>query len=314
MMGAQFYWMVLKLALAAFCGDTPASNFIGGFKESVGGAYKGCRECMATKPVMASIFVHEQCPLRDEISHTQLCRQLEGLSGKEFVEASKQTGINFLSPPSILQSYQMLATGCNACPFRRCYSSRNHLVPKLCTGKKYFSLSELNLKVEHFHYNYHERNDKPSPIQREAILGRKKFGQNACQMWLFSILLSILIASNVPVGNQNWACFSILLKILAISMCRRIQTWMIPILKCLIKDHHEQFVNLYPGCMTPKYHFLVHLPDIICRFGPPHSYWCMRFEAKNRFFKGVIHGNFKNIPLTLASEHLCHRVPSALFS
>ena len=125
--------------------------------------------------------------------------------------------------------------------------------------------------------------------------------------------LSILIASNVPVGNQNWACFSILLKILAISMCRRIQTWMIPILKCLIKDHHEQFVNLYPGCMTPKYHFLVHLPDI-CRFGPPRSYWCMRFEAKNRFFKGVIHGNFKNIPLTLASEHqlwLCHQLYSA---
>ena len=27
-----------RAALVAFCGDTPASNFIGGFKESVGGA------------------------------------------------------------------------------------------------------------------------------------------------------------------------------------------------------------------------------------------------------------------------------------
>ena len=55
-------------------------------------------------------------------------------------------------------------------------------------------------------------------------------------------------------------------------------------------------------------------PDIIFRFGPPRSYWCMRFEAKNCFFKDVIHGNFKNIPYTLAFEHqlwLCHQLYSA---
>ena len=133
-------------------------------------------------------------------------------------------------------------------------------------------------------------------------------------MCLFSILRPIFIASTVPIGDQNWVCFSILLKVLAISMCRRIQTRMITILKRLIKDHHELFLVLYPGRIVPKFHFLVHLPDIICRFGSPRSYWCMRFEAKNRFFKGVTHGNFKNIPYTLASEHqlwFCHQLYSA---
>ena len=71
-----------RAALVAFCGDTPASNFIGGFKESVGGAYRGCRECLATKFEMGSVFVHEECPLRDEISHAQMCTELDGLSGK----------------------------------------------------------------------------------------------------------------------------------------------------------------------------------------------------------------------------------------
>lgn len=41
-----------RAALVAFCGDTPASNLISGFKERVGGAYRGCRECMAPKEEM----------------------------------------------------------------------------------------------------------------------------------------------------------------------------------------------------------------------------------------------------------------------
>ena len=133
-------------------------------------------------------------------------------------------------------------------------------------------------------------------------------------MWLLAILLPVLIASTIPVSDPNWICFGTLLKILAICMCRKIDHRMIPILTELIKDHHEQFLVLYPGRMVPKYHFLVHFPDIIFRFGPPRSYWCMRFEAKNRFFKDVIHGNFKNIPYTLAFEHqlwLCHQLYSA---
>lgn len=35
-------------ALLAFTGDTPALHSVGGFKESVGAAFRLCRECMAT--------------------------------------------------------------------------------------------------------------------------------------------------------------------------------------------------------------------------------------------------------------------------
>ena len=96
--------------------------------------------------------------------------------------------------------------------------------------KKYFTLSELNSQIEHFHYNYHEIKDKPSPIQKEAIQGTKKIGQYACQMWLLAILLPVLIASTIPVSDPNWICFGTLLKILAICMCRKIDHRMIPIL------------------------------------------------------------------------------------
>lgn len=42
-----------------------------------------------------------------------------------------------------------------------------------------------------------------------------------------------------------------------------------------------------------------------CRCGPLSNLWCMRFEAKHRYFKQVakVIGNFKNIAKTLAYRH-----------
>ena len=245
--------MNFRAVLVAFCGDTPASNYIDGFKEGVGGAYRGCRECIATKPEMETMLLHEECPLRDEMSHTQQCRSLENLTGKEFAEASKISGVNFLSPLHDVPHFQV--TKCF--PQDAMHVLLEGVVPHVFTlflryalDKKYFTLSELNSQIEPFHYNYHEIKDKPSPIQKEAIQGTKIIGQYACQMWLFAILLPVLIASTIPVSDPNWICFGTLLKILAICMCRKIYHRMIPIVTELIKDHHEQFLVLYPGRMV----------------------------------------------------------------
>ena len=45
--------IVVRGAVVAFCGDTPASCFIGGFKEGVGFSLRKCRRCMATVEDMA---------------------------------------------------------------------------------------------------------------------------------------------------------------------------------------------------------------------------------------------------------------------
>ena len=39
----------LKGGLLLWTGDTLASNYLGGFKEGVGGAHRFCRQCMATR-------------------------------------------------------------------------------------------------------------------------------------------------------------------------------------------------------------------------------------------------------------------------
>ncbi len=45
---------------------------------------------------------------------------------------------------------------------------------------------------------------------------------------------------------------------------------------------------------------------LICfRFGPLSRSWCMRYEAKHRYFKRMSHvvNNFKNIPKSLSIHH-----------
>jgi hypothetical protein len=55
-------------------------------------------------------------------------------------------------------------------------------------------------------------------------------------------------------------------------------------------------------------HYLVHLPDQMLQYGPLRHHRCMRFEAKNGFFKGKIWRQFVNIPLSLAKYHQVYMV------
>lgn len=68
------------------------------------------------------------------------------------------------------------------------------------------------------------------------------------------------------------------------------------ILTDLIFEHPLQFKVMYIQQITPKQHYLVHMPMLTVMYGPPIRLWCTRFEAKYRFFKRVARlGNFKNI-------------------
>ena len=56
---------------------------------------------------------------------------------------------------------------------------------------------------------------------------------------------------------------------------------------------------------------------VVCRFGPMVRTWCMRYEAKHRYFKRLagFMGNFTNVSYTLAERHqakMCYTSNSGL--
>ena len=64
-------------ALLALSADTPASNLLGGFKESVGGAKCKCRHCMADFEQMQTIFTYERFDFIHEEIHSYHLQQLQ---------------------------------------------------------------------------------------------------------------------------------------------------------------------------------------------------------------------------------------------
>lgn len=78
------------------------------------------------------------------------------------------------------------------------------------------------------------------------------------------------------------------------------------VLKSLIRDHHQLFLQLFPDRnLTPKQHFLTHYPRSLRFLGPLNQYTSMRFEGKHKTFKKFanLSCNFQNIAKTLAVKY-----------
>ena len=69
--------MRLRDALFAVIADTPAGQLLGGYKESVGGAKRKCRHCMADFDDIQSKFRETDFELRDKDMHDYHLQQME---------------------------------------------------------------------------------------------------------------------------------------------------------------------------------------------------------------------------------------------
>ena len=223
--------------------------------------------------------------------------------------------------------------------------------------KKLYTLGRLNERIACFSYASYEASDKPTIITANALKGESTLKQScklmynlkviatyfflidtAAQMWILSINLPLMIGDLIPTDDEMWECFLLLLDILQLCTTRVASRDQAGYLEALISMHHQRFISCYPlATMTPKMHYMVHFPQQITRLirlrciiisiiiikychhrtGPLINTWCMRMEAKNKYFKETAHrSNFKNVCLTVAKRHqrlLCSYLLSSQF-
>ena len=137
----------------------------------------------------------------------------------------------------------------------------------------------------------------------------------------------------MPEEDDNWQCFLMLWSICGICTAFEVTEEDSIQLAWIIEMHHELYTKVYgKEKITPKMHFMVHLPAQMrrfkhipslniniytqqtYRFGPLRFTWCTRFEGKNSQTKSYLHGNFKNVPFSVATRHqewLCSVLLSA---
>ena len=88
----------------------------------------------------------------------------------------------------------------------------------------------------------------------------------ASQSWLLSRYLPLMIGGMVPEDDVYRANYTLLVKIMVYLFSPKINEDDAAILQEMIMIHHQEFVTLYPSCSTtPKVHYLIHMPRLICQ-------------------------------------------------
>lgn len=83
-------------------------------------------------------------------------------------------------------------------------------------------------------------------------------------MWLLARLLPLAIGAKVSGDNEWWANFILLLEIADFLLAPESSEDEASLLSAMISDHHKEFVLLYPSAsVTPKFHYLLHMPRLI---------------------------------------------------
>ena len=131
-------------------------------------------------------------------------------------------------------------------------------------------------------------------------------------------LLPFMIGGLIDDCDEYWHCFLLLWDICSLTSAFSVTKSDARYLAWLVETYLKTFKEQYDVAITPKLHYLVHLPQqmlmygpflfeyssiVNCRFGPLRQHWCMRFESKNAQIKSFLSHSFKNTPLTAAIHH-----------
>ncbi len=301
--GVLIYGMLLYVTA-----DTLAAQYLAGFKEGVGNANRPCRFCNVRKDKLASCVLSSDTEPRDEIEHRDRVTWLAELSKPARLYWSKEYGINGDSCLMTLPGFAI--TKCVLIdPMHVLLEGvfRQELPAMLRTfivTRKYFTLDCLNRKIAQFEYDDSELNDKPQLLEAKHLERGSPMSQSAASMKVLATNLPFMIADDIPEDDMNWQCFLMLLQILLLSFSPVASIDTANTLRCIIALHHKSYVSLYGrDAVTPKMHYMLHLPEQLLRFGPLRHHSCMRFEAKHGFFKMKKWFNFKNLPCSLSFHH-----------
>ncbi|XP_065664658.1 uncharacterized protein LOC136086294 [Hydra vulgaris] len=174
---------------------------------------------------------------------------------------------------------------------------------------KIINLIQLNYKIKTFPYGFHDSRNVPCKIRNHSISANGHLSGKAIENWCLFRNFPITIIDYLSIHCDNlpsfWEVFLLFHQISDILFSFTIKHDQITYLTYLIANFLYMFNIEYPDKMTPKMHYLIHYPRMLCLFGPLRHLWCMRFESKHNYFKRLCHtiSNFKNITFTLSKRH-----------
>ena len=291
-------------------GDTEGQHEWGGYKVGVGFAFHKCRHCQCHYDAMQRSFYDYDFHARSKETHERHCKEIDEAPTEHLKNDLKTTyGINHRSSLCDLHDFDIttqlpqdimhtLLEGVVQ------YELRHILAHYISTGE--FTLAQLNAAITSQCYGYSEVSDKPDALRESVFQAeeRYKLKYNAAQARLFLRLIPFILCSLVSEDDLVYPLITELLAICQIVFSPVISLETINLLRLLIGEHLAHFKERFPEInITPKQHYLIHLPKMIKLLGPLVRHSCFSFESAHNYFKELARKqNFKNLAKSLAER------------
>ncbi|KAJ8017622.1 hypothetical protein HOLleu_44835 [Holothuria leucospilota] len=281
--------------------DNLAAHEVGGFQTHF---HHGriCRMCNVTTAELKNHFSSDGLIMRSEEVYDQQAEMIQenpALSGTYGVKS--KSAFNDLQyfhvasglPPDIAHDL-----------FEGVIPETICKVVKALVDQDYFTLAYLNKRIRHFPYEGSDRTNKPSTMSE--MIHSFKVKQTACQAWCLLRLLPLMVGHLVPQECAEWKVLLCLLNVTEYCTTPVVTAALAKFLGELIEEFLRLYYEVFPNqSMKPKFHYLIHYPDMMLCFGPLVHNWTLRFEGKHNYFKEISRPTKNRINLckTLAERH-----------
>ena len=162
---------IIAGSICVLSADNPASCALGGYKESAS-ANRPCRHCMISSSELSSKLKEKDVILRNPGNHLLQVQEVESQGRGN--EASKQYGINRHSVLDELQ-YFKVASGVLVPDILHdvLEDALQHevklVIRKFIQDDRYFTIDEVNQKIDSFDFGYLESKNRPTPLCLSSI-------------------------------------------------------------------------------------------------------------------------------------------------
>nr|XP_049693403.1 uncharacterized protein LOC126053965 [Helicoverpa armigera] len=282
----------LYFRLGLILGDNLGIHSIAGFNETFSSNFP-CRICNVSKE-----------NLKDQLfENVNLLRNSENYNAQLLLNSSSHTGIKekcvWLSVTNFSLFDQLGVDIMHDILEGVAKYIMSFIIVKYTSELKYFTFKTLNDRMEHFDFGP-DSSSRPCQIITNNVIRL-----SASEMLSFVRYFNLLVGDYVPTDDRYWTLYLTLRNIINLLMSTIFNKEKCNLLQFLISELNELYIKLSNETLKPKFHFLVHYPSMILKFGPLVNFWSMRYEAKHRVSKISARANFnrRNITLSLAKKH-----------
>uniref|UniRef100_A0A8D8ZTC5 C2H2-type domain-containing protein n=2 Tax=Cacopsylla melanoneura TaxID=428564 RepID=A0A8D8ZTC5_9HEMI len=287
---------IIKFHVVAIAGDNLGLNGMLGFVESFI-ATKYCRICTASKDEVQSMFQEDTSKLRTLTSYYEdlALKDPRNTGIKTECVWFKLRGFDLFDNVSVDFVHDYLEGICRY--------AMNFLLIYLVHESKLISFQALESRIVQFSYGPDSGTKPSNALVKEG--SKCRFKTSASEMCTLVRYFGLIVGSEVPSDDNVWTLFMSLRQILDELLTDRVHASKTAFLTHLIEDFLGTFCKVTKSGIKPKFHFLVHYPQMFLKFGPLTQVWTMRFEAKHQFSKIAARATKSriNITKTLAARN-----------